>query len=155
MTPSFSTLKLFMWGLMGCCPAGGGGPGIPVPPLLDCGKKTSTKKGAGPAEMGDRAALIQGCPEAEVPIPRAPSPQRMSPVATYILSGHLGPFQTFSPTLQTLPNPLYSGEMDLVNPGLVPNSLTRGRGRTETFGEIFALNIETDLRIMLPDPGAA
>lgn len=46
--PPPSPLKLFMWGLMGCCPAGGGGPGILAPPLLGCGKELSTKKGAGP-----------------------------------------------------------------------------------------------------------
>lgn len=46
--PSPSPLKLFMWGLMGCCPAGGGGPGILAPPLLGCGKELNTKEGAGP-----------------------------------------------------------------------------------------------------------
>lgn len=40
---SLSALELFMWELMGCCPAGGGGPGILAPPLLGCGKELSTK----------------------------------------------------------------------------------------------------------------
>lgn len=78
-TPS-STLKLFMVGLDGVLPSRRGWAWDPsIPPLLDCGKKLRTKKGAGLAEFGDRAALIQGCPE--VPIARALS-QRMVPVAT-------------------------------------------------------------------------
>lgn len=64
-TPSTpSLLKLFMWGLMGCCPAGGGGPGIlaHTGSLLGCGKGLSTKERAGPVswetgQLGSRDIL--------------------------------------------------------------------------------------------------
>ena len=70
----------------------GVGLGSQHPPLEGCGKKLSTKKGAGPAELGDRAALIQGCPELEVPMAGAPCPQRMAPVATCTFSDFLNHF---------------------------------------------------------------
>lgn len=101
-----------MVGLDGVLPSRrGGGPGIPAPPLRGCGKKLSTKKGAGPAELGDRAALILRCPELEVPVAGTPS-QKMDPVATRILSGQPGPLSDFLIHFASLLNVLYYGEWE-------------------------------------------
>lgn len=129
---------------MGCCLAGGGGPGIPAPPLQGCGKKLSTKKGAGPAESRDRAALIQGCPELEVPIAGAPSPQRMAPVATCTLSDFVIHF-AHPPTL------LHYGEWGLRIQAcflLEPNWEGEGIKPLEKSSK------HRNIGITLPDPGA-
>lgn len=57
-TPS-SILKLFMVGLDGVLPSRREWARDPSTPMPGCGKKLSTKKGAGPAELGDGAAPIQ------------------------------------------------------------------------------------------------
>jgi hypothetical protein len=60
--------QVFMWGLIcGYCPTGGRGAWDPSTPLVGLWEKTEHKEGGWPSELGDRAALIQGCPEVGVP----------------------------------------------------------------------------------------